>query len=53
MDIKSLLIMVRGQTNLPFLTTLDKNFDFLHELAEKFHAIFNFLDSYIISFFEI
>lgn len=52
MDIRSLLAMVRGQSNLPFLATLDKNNGLLHELVEKFRAVFDFRDSYVISFFE-
>lgn len=52
MDIKSLLAMVRGQPNLPFLAALDKNNGLLHELVEKFRAIFDFRDSHVISFFE-
>lgn len=52
MDIKSLLAMVRGQPNLPFLAALDKNNGLLHELVEKFRAVFDFRDSHVISFFE-
>lgn len=52
MDIKSLLAMVRGQPNLPFLAALDKNNALLHELVEKFRAVFDFRDSQVISFFE-
>ena len=52
MDIRSLLAMVRGQSNLPFLATLDKNNGSLHELVERFRAVFDFRNSYVISFFE-
>lgn len=44
--------MVRGQPNLPFLATLDKNNGLLHELVEKFRVVFDNQDSYVISFFE-
>ena len=52
MDIKPLLAMVRGQLNLPFLAALDKNNGLLYELVENFRVVFDFRDSYVISFFE-
>lgn len=52
MDIRSLLAMVHGQPNLPFLATLDKNNGLLHELIENFQAVFDFRDSYVVSFYE-
>lgn len=52
MDIRSLLAMVHGQPNLPFLATLDKNNGLLHELIENFQAVFNFRDSHVVSFYE-
>ena len=52
MDISSLLSMVRGQPNLPFLSTLSKDGGFLQSLIEKFQATFAFQDSHIYSFYE-
>ena len=52
MDISSLLAMAHGQHNLPLLTTLSKDADFLQELIERFREVFNFRDSHVVSFFE-
>lgn len=52
MDIRSLLAMVHGQPNLPFLATLDKNNGLLYEVVDNFQAVFDFRDSHVISFYE-
>jgi len=52
MDISSLVPMVEGQDNLPFLMNLGKDSELLRDLHRDFCSKFDFKDSIIISYYE-
>jgi hypothetical protein len=52
MAIKSLMAMVRGQPNAPFVSILDRNSELLANQHRTFCKAFDFSDSIIVSFFE-
>lgn len=52
MDIRSLMAMVHGQPNSPFISLLDRSSEFLATQHRDFCIAFPFEDSVVISFYE-
>jgi protein SERAC1 len=52
MEIRSLMIMVQGQPNAPFISMLDRNSEPLARQHRRFCEAFPFTDSKVFSFYE-
>lgn len=52
MNIASLIPMVEGGQNLPFLMSLGKDSELLRNLSREFKSAFNFKDSIVMSYYE-